>query len=197
MNEKRAAMLLGVTSVVTLATVGFLGYRVYSQSQMPAQDELAQQARASRQVTNETAQANIEALLKVTLNDLDGKPQPFAQWDGRIRVINYWATWCPPCVEEMPMFSRLQEQYAAKGVQFIGIGMDEVDKMQTFARKTPVAYPLLVGVTRPSENPGLTVRGMPYTVVLDRAGKVAFSLYGGVRQEELEPVLRRLSEEKQ
>lgn len=197
MNEKKATLLLGVTSFVTLATVGFLGYRLYSQSQMPGQDELAQQARASRQVTSETAQTNIDALLKVTLPDLTGKPQPFAQWDGKVRVFNYWATWCPPCVEEMPLFSRLQEQYAAKGVQFIGIGMDEVEKMQAFVQKMPVAYPLLVGVTRPSENPGLTVRGMPYTVVIDRSGKVAFSLYGAVKEAELEPVLRRLSEQTQ
>jgi thiol-disulfide isomerase/thioredoxin len=196
MNEKKAAMLLGVTSLVTLATVGFLGYRLYSQSQMPSQEELAQQARASRQVTSETAQANIEALLKVTLPDLDGKPQPFAQWEGKLRAINYWATWCPPCIEEMPMFSRLQERHAAQGVQFIGIGMDEVEKMQAFVKKTPVSYPLLVGVTSPSDNPGLTVRGMPYTVVLDRAGKVVFSLYGGVKEADLEPLLKKLGEAK-
>lgn len=192
MNEKKAALLLGVTSVLTLATVGFLGYRVYSQSQVPSQEELREQARSSRQVSPETAQANIEALLKVTLDDLEGRPQPFSQWDGKVRVINYWATWCPPCIEEMPMFSRLQAQYADRGVQFVGIGMDEVEKMRAFVGKSPVAYPLLVGVTRPSENPGLTVRGMPYTVVLDREGKVVFSLYGGVKQEELEPVLKRV-----
>lgn len=194
MNEKKATMLLGFASFATLATVAFLGYRLYAQSQGPSQEELQQQARASRQVSGETAQANIEALLKVTLSDLDGKPQPFAQWEGKVRVINYWATWCPPCIEEMPMFSRLQTTYAAKGVQFIGIGMDEVEKMQAFARKTPVGYPLLVGVTRPSENPGLTVRGMPYTVVLDRDGKVAFSLYGAVKEADLAPLLARLTQ---
>lgn len=194
MNEKRAATLLGVTSVLTLVTVGFLGYRLYEQSQMPSQEEMAQQARVARQVTTETAQANVEALLAVTLPDLDGNPQPFAQWDGKVRVINYWATWCPPCIEEMPMFSRLQAQFGEKGVQFVGIGMDEVDKMRAFVKKTPVAYPLLVGVTRPSENPGLTVRGMPYTVVLDRAGKVVLSLYGGLKEGELDPLLTQLVE---
>lgn len=196
MNEKKAMALLGVSSVLTLATVGFLGWRLYSQSQVPSQEELAQQARASRQVTSETAQVNVDALLKVTLPDLEGRPQPFAQWEGKVRVINYWATWCPPCIEEMPMFSRLQQQYAAQGVQFVGVGMDEVAKMQAFVRKAPVSYPLLVGVTGPSDNPGLTVRGMPYTVILDRRGKVAFSLYGGVKEAELEPLLKRLSEAK-
>ena len=194
MNEKKAALLLGVTSVLTLATVGFLGYRMVGMTQIPSQEELAKQAKASRQVTTETAQAGIDALLKMTLPDLQGVPQALAQWNGKIRVINYWATWCPPCVEEMPFFSRLQERYAAQGVQFVGIGMDETAKMQAFVQKTPVSYPLLVGGTEPNGNPALMLRGMPYTVVLDREGKVAFSIYGGVKENELEPVLSRLAQ---
>ena len=194
MNEKKAALLLGVTSVLTLATVGFLGYRMVGMTQIPSQEELAKQAKASRQVTTETAQAGIDALLKMTLPDLHGAPQALAQWNGKIRVINYWATWCPPCVEEMPFFSRLQERYAAQGVQFVGIGMDETAKMQAFVQKTPVSYPLLVGGTESNGNPALTLRGMPYTVVLDREGKVAFSIYGGVKENELEPVLSRLAD---
>ncbi len=194
MNEKKAALLLGVTSVLTLATVGFLGYRMVGMTQIPSQEELAKQAKASRQVTTETAQAGIDALLKMTLPDLQGVPQALAQWNGKIRVINYWATWCPPCVEEMPFFSRLQERYAAQGVQFVGIGMDETAKMQAFVQKTPVSYPLLVGGTESNGNPALTLRGMPYTVVLDREGKVAFSIYGGVKENELEPVLSRLAD---
>ena len=187
MNEKKAALL-------TLATVGFLGYRMVGMTQIPSQEELAKQAKASRQVTTETAQAGIDALLKMTLPDLQGAPQALAQWNGKIRVINYWATWCPPCVEEMPFFSRLQERYAAQGVQFVGIGMDETAKMQAFVQKTPVSYPLLVGGTESNGNPALTLRGMPYTVVLDREGKVAFSIYGGVKENELEPVLSRLAQ---
>lgn len=196
MNDKRATMLLGVSSVLTLVTVGYLGYRLYAQSQGPSQEELAQQVRASRQVSSDTAQTGADALLALTLNDLAGKPQPIAQWNGKVRVINYWASWCPPCVEEMPAFSRLQERYAAQGVQFIGIGMDEVEKMQAFVQKTPVAYPLLVGVTSRSDNPGLSVRGLPYTVVLDRSGKVVFSLYGSVKESELEAVIRQVGEAK-
>lgn len=194
MNEKRAAMLLGVTSVLTLATVGFLGYRLYSMSQAPSQEDLAKQARASRQISAESAQTGVDALLAMTLPDLKGTPQALAQWKGKIMVINYWATWCPPCVEEMPMFSRLQERHAAQGVQFVGIGMDETERMQAFAQKTPVSYPLLVGGTEPKGNPALIVRGMPYTVVLGRDGKVAFSMYGGLKEAELEPVLKQLAD---
>jgi thiol-disulfide isomerase/thioredoxin len=193
MKEKHAALLVGVTSALTLATVGFLGYRLYSANQVPSQEELAAQARASRQVTADTAQAGADALLAMTLPDLQSQPQALAQWRGKVLVINYWASWCPPCIEEMPMFSGLAERYAASGVQFVGVGLDEVEPMREFVRKSPVAYPLLAGGADPAGKPGLTVKGLPYTVVVGRDGKVAFSLYGGVKAGELEPVLDRLS----
>ena len=196
MNEKNASLLMGVTSVLTLVTVGFLGYRLYGLSQQPSQEELAQQARASRQVGPEAAQAGADALLAMTLPDLDGRPQPLVQWRGKVLVINYWASWCPPCIEEMPMFSRLHERHATAGVQFVGIGMDETEKMLAFVKKSPVSYPLLAGGTNPGGNPALTVKGLPYTVVLGRDGKVAFSRYGSVDEATLEAQLRQLSGQK-
>lgn len=196
MKERHASLLMGVTSVLTLVTVGFLGYRLYGLSQQPSPEDLAQQARASRQVVPEAAQTGVDALLAMTLPDLDGRPWQLSQWRGKVLVLNYWASWCPPCIEEMPMFSRLHERYAAAGVQFVGIGMDETEKMQAFVRKSPVSYPLLVGGTSPRGNPGLTVRGLPYTVVLGRDGKVAFSRYGSVDEATLESQLRQLSGQK-
>jgi thiol-disulfide isomerase/thioredoxin len=196
MKQQHALWLLGATSVLTLVTVGFLGYRLYGMSQEPSQEQLAEQARLSRQVTADAAQVGIDALLAMTLPDLEGRPQPLAQWPGKILVINYWATWCPPCIEEMPIFSRLHDRYAAAGVQFVGIGMDDTEKMQTFARKSPVSYPLLVGGTSPGDNAALKLKGMPYTVVLGRDGKVAFSRYGGLDEAALEPLLRKLSAQK-
>jgi thiol-disulfide isomerase/thioredoxin len=59
-------------------------------------------------------------------------------------VVNYWASWCAPCVEEMPAFSRLQRQYAAQGVQFVGIGIDDCGQHAAFVNSRPVTYPLLV-----------------------------------------------------
>jgi len=193
MKEQHAIWLAGGASLLTVATLGFLAYRMYSLSQMPSQEELAQQARASRQVSGDVAQTGIDALLAMTLPDLQGTPQALAQWNGKVRVINYWASWCPPCIEEMPLFSRLQERYSKQGVQFVGIGIDDVDKMQAFVAKSPVSYPLLVGGSNPGSAPGLSVRGLPYTVVLDRAGKVAFSLYGAAKEADLVPLLERLA----
>lgn len=196
MKQQHALWLVGVTSALTLATIGFLGYRLYGFSQQPSQEELLEQARLSRQVTSEVAQVGVDALLAMTLPDLDGRPWQLSQWRGKVLVINYWASWCPPCIEEMPMFSRLNAQYAADGVQFVGIGLDETEKMQAFAKAHPVSYPLLAAGANPGGSPALTVRGLPYTVILGRDGKVAFSRYGGVDEATLAPLLKKLAEQK-
>jgi thiol-disulfide isomerase/thioredoxin len=62
-----------------------------------------------------------------------------------VLIVNYWATWCQPCREEMPGFSRLQDKYRDKGVQFVGISSDTADKIIEFQKTTPVNYPLLIG----------------------------------------------------
>jgi thiol-disulfide isomerase/thioredoxin len=178
--------------VATLATIGWLGYRLIEQNRLPVNGTPSGLI-SSQQLSPAQEQAQADAVMGLTLPDLDGRPQAMAQWRDKILVVNYWASWCAPCVEEIPAFSRLQRQYAAQGVQFVGIGIDTVENMQAFVRTTPVAYPLLAGGTNPGGNPALTVKGLPYTVVVGRDGKVAFSRYGSVDEAALEPLLRQLS----
>ena len=83
--------------------------------------------------------------MNLVLTDLNGQPQSLGQWRGKVLIVNYWATWCPPCREEMPGFSRLQDKYRDKGVQFVGISIDTADKIIEFQKTTPVTYPLLIG----------------------------------------------------
>lgn len=136
------------------------------------------------------------AILGSTLQTLDGAPQPLATWRGRILVINYWATWCAPCREEIPLFVRLQQEYAAKNVQFIGIAIDQVDKVRDFAKEFKVDYPLLIaglGAVELSRKAGNKAGVLPYTLVLDASGKIAASLVGGISEArmraELAPLL--------
>lgn len=136
------------------------------------------------------------AILGSTLKTLDGAPQPLAAWRGRILVINYWATWCAPCREEIPLFVRLQQEYAAKNVQFIGIAVDQADKVRDFAREFKVDYPLLIAgidAVDLSRRAGNKAGVLPYTLILDRTGKLAASLLGGISEarmrEELAPLL--------
>lgn len=128
-------------------------------------------------------------LLASTLNDADGHPQALDQWRGKVLVVNYWATWCPPCRQEMPEFAAMQQKTAAKGVQFIGIAADSAENVHEFAKATPTGYPLLVAVPEAIEiakDLGDAGLALPFTVIIDRRGAARFARLGRLTGPELE-----------
>lgn len=131
-------------------------------------------------------------LLALTLPDLDTLPQALSQWRGQVLVVNYWATWCAPCRKEMPGFARLQNKYAGKGVQFVGISIDDADKVREFQSRIRVPYPLLIGGP---ESLAVTVElgnatmGLPFTVVIDQKGQVARTRLGLFNEQNLDELL--------
>lgn len=133
-----------------------------------------------------------EVLLASRFSGLDGTAQTLAGFRGRVLVVNYWATWCAPCREEIPMFVSLQREYAAKNVQFVGIAVDQVDKVQEFAREFDINYPLLIAgfdaieLTRQAGNKAGV---LPYTLVLDRQGRIDASLVGGLSEQRMRSTL--------
>ena len=121
-----------------------------------------------------------------------GQPVSLSQWQGKVRVVNFWATWCPPCREEMPEFSRVQEKLAGKGVQFVGIGIDTPDNIINFQKTNPVSYPLLMGsydVLKLTVELGNKTSALPFTVILDREGKITHITTGKLSEAELERLL--------
>ncbi|MFZ4537343.1 TlpA family protein disulfide reductase [Propionivibrio sp.] len=137
----------------------------------------------------------IARVFTTRLNDANGKPQLFTQWQGKTLVINFWATWCPPCLEEMPSFSRLQAKYAANGVQFVGIALDTAENVVNFSKRYPATYPLLIGdaegteLTRQLGNSNLA---LPYTVVLGANGEARLTRLGRVSEQELDNLLQKI-----
>ncbi|WP_313950622.1 TlpA disulfide reductase family protein [Accumulibacter sp.] len=192
MKRERALLVAVLAGVLTVATVALLAYRVLVLGGLPPGDTIPASLRSAPQLSPAEAQAEVDAIMALTLEDLDGRPQAMAQWRGKVLVVNYWASWCKPCVEEMPAFSRLQSRYGARGVQFIGIGIDEVDNMRTFVKSTPVSYPLLVGGKETSQTPGLQVKALPYTVVIGGDGRFDSSRLGRLDEARLEPILDKL-----
>lgn len=129
------------------------------------------------------------------LPDLAGNEQALAQWQGKVLVLNFWAPWCPPCRKEMPGFIRLQEKYAAQGLQFVGIALDEPDKVQAYVDEIGVNYPVLlggVGAMLLGQAAGNLLGGLPYTLVLDRRGNPVATLTGGIDEGRLEEMVRPL-----
>lgn len=135
------------------------------------------------------------AILGSTLRTLDGEAQTLNGLRGKILVINYWATWCEPCREEIPLFVRLQQEYAGKGVQFVGIAVDQADKVRGFAQEFNINYPLLIAgldAVELSRKAGNKAGVLPYTLVLDRTGKIAASLVGGISEARMRAQLAPL-----
>jgi thiol-disulfide isomerase/thioredoxin len=109
------------------------------------------------------------------LPDSAGVRRGIAEWDGKLLIMNFWATWCPPCLHEIPMFITLQERYGARGVQFLGIAIDDGDKVRAFAEEIGLNYPTLHGQMDAIEVMtayGNKSGGLPFTVIVDRAGQI-------------------------
>jgi thiol-disulfide isomerase/thioredoxin len=104
----------------------------------------------------------------VSLPDLDGKEQALGQWKGKVLIVNFWATWCVPCREEMPEFVKLQKEFGDRGVQFVGIAVDDPAKVRQFAAELGLNYPALIGgygAIELSKSLGNRVGALPYTLV--------------------------------
>jgi thiol-disulfide isomerase/thioredoxin len=134
-------------------------------------------------------QRDASALFTAQFPDQNGAPQALAQWQGKVVVVNFWATWCPPCREEMPELSDFQDQYRDRGLVVLGISTDDVAKIGEFAKSSPVSYPLLAGDFRAmelAESLGNDRSALPYTVLLGRDGRVKASYVGRLELAELE-----------
>jgi thiol-disulfide isomerase/thioredoxin len=132
------------------------------------------------------------ALLAVELPDPSGTPQRMDQWRGRVLVVNFWATWCVPCREEMPEFIRAQSADGARGLQFVGIAVDQPDKVVRFAREIGLNYPTLVGglgAMELSRDLGNRLMALPFTIVVDRQGRVAHTQLGPMKPADLHRIV--------
>jgi len=136
------------------------------------------------------------ALWAAGFRDVDGRPRALGEYQGRVLVLNFWATWCAPCREEMPGFQRLQAKWPARSVQFVGLSAEDASKVAGFGRSLGITYPLWVGGDEVGElSKRLGNRGgvLPHTVVFDPRGKVVAARVGAYKEAELDEILNRLA----
>jgi thiol-disulfide isomerase/thioredoxin len=125
----------------------------------------------------------------------EGGELDFASLRGKPLLLNFWATWCPPCVEEMPMIDRFFRENGANGWQVVGLAIDQPSAVRKFLQKTPVGYPVgLAGLqgTELVKSLGNTAGGLPFTLVLGGAGTVAARKMGKLEPADLDAWRREL-----
>lgn len=177
---QRVVFVLGTTLAVC---AGYAGYLLQSQQRAPEPSSAAAAA---------TAPVSAEPLTHWSFNDLDGQERHMSEWAGKILVVNFWATWCPPCRKEIPAFIALQDRHAADGVQFIGIALDRVDAVREYAREQGMNYPVLVGETAVADYMralGNTIGALPFSVLIGRDGTILESHQGEWHEAEVEAAL--------
>jgi thiol-disulfide isomerase/thioredoxin len=183
---------IGITVAVAIAAIaGGLGARHWLQQDEPQPDTANTSLTAPSPPTDP-----VQALWASTLlHDPDGKPATLAAFKGHIVVVNFWASWCGPCVEEMPALMTLNNEYAKKGVKFVGIGVDSEKNVKAFLQKVPVDYPVYVsgfGGADLARNFGNTAGGLPFTVVIEATGAVRSTKLGQIEPTELKKTLDTL-----
>ena len=139
------------------------------------------------------AQISPATLYATQFPDLRGQPQALGQWQGKLLVLNFWASWCAPCREEIPHLIQAQRSYGGRGVQIVGVAVDSPDKAGLYAREMGVDYPVLVdeaGGLALAKRLGNRPSVLPFTVIIDPQGRVAGTVVGGVDEARLEQVLQ-------
>jgi thiol-disulfide isomerase/thioredoxin len=136
----------------------------------------------------------VDVLPNFSYPDLDGRQRSGAEFADRVVVLNFWATWCPPCRKETPEFVAMQEAFGDR-VQFIGIAIDDEEPVREFAESYGVNYPVLLGDVEAvtlSRRLGNRYEGLPFTVVTRPGGSVVLRHTGGLERAQLEPLLKQL-----
>ncbi len=124
-----------------------------------------------------------------------GKPVSIRHWDGKVILLNFWATWCPPCRREIPTFVDLYGKYRGRGFRIVGVAIDDPQKVRAFVEDFAVDYPQLVGdqdAAAVSRRYGNRYGALPYSVLIDRTGIIRFARPGELPRELLETELQRL-----
>lgn len=117
------------------------------------------------------------------LQDLNGKNVKLSDFKGKVVIINFWATWCPPCKAEIPDFIELYKTYQKKGLVILGIALDNKSKVEKFVKDNNVNYPILLGDQEVSNLYG-GITGIPTTFIVDRKGNIK-NVYVGLRTKEV------------
>ncbi len=121
-----------------------------------------------------------------TLQNLEGDQVSLSDYEGKLVVLNFWATWCPPCREEIPDFIEVYSNYRDRGVQFLGVSNEDQDTLSSFVQEYGINYPILIDGSVDTIMGQWGIRALPTTFILDHNGEVLSSHVGLLTKQQLE-----------
>ena len=151
------------------------------------QQEVAEEVPVQIDAAEKSGQVEFE------LDDLDGNKRQFSEWNGKHRIVNFWATWCAPCRREIPLLKAFQDQHGADDFQVIGIAVEFPEPVIAYAEETQFNYPILVGeqdAMAVAESSGISFIGLPFTMIVAKDGTLVGAHMGEVHQQHLDDIVR-------
>ncbi|MCJ7727476.1 MAG: TlpA family protein disulfide reductase [Actinobacteria bacterium] len=122
-----------------------------------------------------------------TLMDLDGNEISLSDFNGKVLILNFWATWCSPCREEIPDFVEVYNEYESKDVQFIGVSNEDISTLKSFVEDYDISYPILIDDANIMGKWGISA--IPTTFVFDKNGQIIFKNVGMMTREQLKNII--------
>ncbi len=177
--------------VIALAAIAVLVYTLVPSLPSPSEFVDTGAAAASSSVCGSDAK---KANLDFTVNDMQGRSVALSSFKGKVILLDFWATWCPPCKAEIPNFVELQDQYGERGLQVVGVSVDDpADKLPPFAEEFRMNYPVLVGLGRDDLQDAYgPMWGIPTTFLISRDGKICRKHSGLVGKDRYEKDIKAL-----
>lgn len=181
--------------IAILIVAAAAGFGVYTWLQPPHHPVATNTVAVTSEPAPAAPRLSATQALAISMDDLQGQSHTLDDWRGKVLLVNFWATWCPPCREEIPLLVKLQAKYAAQGLQIVGIATDEQSEqvVRTFVKKRVVNYPILMSANHSADiidALGGNFIGLPVSIVLNRNGSVFKIHAGGMQPVEAENLVR-------
>ena len=186
-NPKKALLILAILFISTISSYAVQRY-------LDQNANYAVQPHVDQDTINDDDPILIRPEFAIT--DTDGQIRNIKDWDGKIILLNFWATWCPPCLKEIPDFIELQEKYGAQGFQVIGIAVDNEEAVREYMSEVKINYPIMIAEFEALElasRYGNRIGALPYSVIINRESEISDKITGELSKIKAEKLLKKLS----